>query len=115
MVEYGKYSAALRALSGSGAELDFAALIIINNKIYSLYDLLKKMTNDFKTYMSINGIKTDFYSLREQVKLSVGNSNLRKKDIVIEDRLAKTIPAIEKVYASKVKINLKLASLFNNI
>lgn len=115
MVEYGKYSAALRALSGSGAELDFAALIIVNNKIYSLYDLLKKMTNDFKTYMSINGIKTDFYSLREQVKLSVGNSNLRKKDIVIEDRLAKTIPAIEKVYASEVKINLKLASLFNNV
>lgn len=115
MVEYGKYSAALRALSGSGAKLDFAALIIVNNKIYSLYDLLKKMTNEFDRYMSINGIKPDFSSLREQVKLSVGNSNLRKRDIVIEDRLAKTIPAIEKVYASEVKINLKLASLFNNV
>ena len=60
--EASKYAGFLRAISGSGKETqlktlknDVAAVIIVNNQVYSIYDILQKIIEDFDAHAKITG------------------------------------------------------------
>ena len=44
-MEAAKYVALFRALVGTGMDGDFAALFIVNNTVFSVYDILNNVDN----------------------------------------------------------------------
>lgn len=52
MKQVGKYTAALRVLTGSGVKGDFSSIFIVNNQIVSMYALLNKLVDNDKNKAS---------------------------------------------------------------
>ena len=72
------------SIAGKGEKGDFSALLVINNKIFSIYDILKKnLTNAGKTadgkhkFFSVQGL--DFGKIQSDIKGKSQDSNFYKE------------------------------------
>ena len=107
MKEYGKYMAALHALTGSGDFLqhDFSDIMVINNKVISMYDLLKLLANNFDSYAKFRGFPATISAYRSYVSRIV-LKGAEKGPQARSWRSKETIQIINRMYARKVQMTL---------
>lgn len=105
---------ALYALSGSGNNFqkngdtfkDTASILIINNRIYSVYDVLKAITNGLDKFMHVTegpgfqGYRSYIVSQIREKSLSYHTQEEYNK------RSNDTIALIQKLYDKKVRMSL---------
>lgn len=118
-------SGLLLALSGSGAKGDFSGVLVYNNKIYSVYEILKHSILTYKNgnehpAVSITpknvGSREDFEQLHTSI-LDFSKRNERKKNLELDQKVSnrqtETANMINEWLNQKIEINLSFATLFS--
>lgn len=107
MKEFCKYSNAAIALTGSGAfqKHDFASLMVVNNKVFSMYDLLKLLAQDFDEFASFSGLPSSMSNYRSSISHAVREA-AEKGPWMKTYRSNETINIINRMYARKVSMTL---------
>lgn len=117
MKEYGKYASALRMLTGSGNfyENDFASILIVNDKIYSMYDILKNLCTNFDAFtggfsakLQRANLKTSWRTIRNKVKKPAERGAYMKTW-----RNEQTYKIIQNLYNRKLKMDLNLKKMIS--
>lgn len=109
------------ALSGLGGSGDFSTLLIVNNKIFSIADILKKVISQVETSFAAGGTKSYFlegmniYSLKDQVDdarertVVPRGKNYKTEQAKVRNRQAYLLLARE-----KISITLNLGNLYGS-
>lgn len=107
MKQYGKYMAALHALTGSGDFLqnDFSDIMVVNNKVISMYDLLKLLAQDFDSYAKFRGFPATISAYRSYVSRIV-REGAEKGPQARSWRSRESIKIINRMYARKIQMTL---------
>lgn len=109
MREVGKYEAALQVLTGTGIQNDFASVFIVNNKVVSMYAILKKLVDSSQNnskngiWIGGSGYKNTFASFASQYR----TSRFNKKD----EAQSKFYDMLETIYKNKVHIQVNMAKV----
>lgn len=105
--EAAKYVALYRALVGTGIENDFAALLIVNDKIFSVYDILAQADNPkIVRWANGKGIP-EFGDIMFEVSGKYGKGNWpSQSERIVEER-----SAISKIYMKKYFIAIQLSAI----
>lgn len=115
--EYGKYAAALRMLTGSGDfnANDFSSLFIVNDKIYSMYQILENLTKNFDLYtgsmrkaLDDANIKDLYSKNRKAVRAKAAKGPQMK-----EWRSETTKRYIQDFYNKKIQMDLNLTKMLS--
>ena len=117
--EYSKYSVALRMLTGSGdfTKDDFASILVVNNKIFSMYSILQKLSNNFDEYATIGGgwNSTNLIGHRSQIMKAVKKDSVIPTQENVSKRLVKTKELLAKLYNRKITMSLNLSKIMSAI
>ena len=112
--EGSKYVMALHVLSGSGSSFqkngaifrDTASILIINNKIYSVYDILKVITNGLDKFMHVTE-GPGFQGYRSYIVSQIREDSLKYHTWEeYYKRSNDTIDLIQKLYDKKIRMSL---------
>lgn len=123
MLEYGRYAAALRMLTGAGKTVslqgnseifDFSSIFVINNRIFSGYDVIKALVSDFKKYANMTGLGSRaFGDTRRQITNSF--KTLKMSGQTLEDAKEERSDAakeyITSFYKKKVTMSLNFIGI----
>ena len=102
------------SLSGTGAIGDFSALLIVNNKIFSIADILQKIIEDVPTQLMGSGVNRFFevdFSYKSLLNKVQGQaaSNKHNKFLEALDRNKFTYSTLQQ---AKIKITLNLGHIY---
>lgn len=112
--EASKYVMALRVLTGSGENIDSnglqfhdtASILVVNNRIYNMYDILNNIANGLDQFMHVTDTP-GFSGYRSYIISQIRND--AEKYHTLEEyqkRSNDTIALINKLYAKKVSMSL---------
>ena len=103
-----KYIALYRALIGTGITGDFAALLIVNDKVFSMYDILEQVENPAVVRWSLSHSQIpSFNELRQEISGEF-TDNIPKD---ASSRISSQTSAIEQIYNKKYYIEIQLRAL----
>ena len=113
--EYGKYAAAFRVLVGEGTKKDFAAILIINNKVYSTYGILNRLENKTKytikndaVAITGNGFTSSYATHSKNYKTKWQNNGSPK--YLQNQRQHEFMDLVKTIYAKKINITINFAN-----
>lgn len=119
--EASKYAGFLRAISGSGANTglstlknDTAAIIVVNNQVYSIYNILQSIVMDFDKYAKITGpgwTNSKFSTWHQKILASQSKPAEEGGPNYAETRSENIKGWIQQLYNLKVNISLNFAGL----
>ena len=124
MIQYSKYAAALRMLTGHGGAVqtktngfvfDFASVFVINNRVYSGYSIMKELVLSFDKHAKMTGVSASSFSTTRGMITRKFNSYEWEKGKTPkelgEKRSADTIEIIKKLYKKRVTMSLNFAGM----
>lgn len=104
--QYCQYETALHMLTGSGdfKNHDFSTMFVVNNKVLSMYDLLRLIANDFNEYANFKNLPTmiGYKSQVARTVKSVAERGPQHKDW----RSHETINILNNMYKRKINMDL---------
>lgn len=111
----GKYKVFAEALTGQGigkqSQGDFASLLIINARVFSMYDVLHHMIENFDDYGSITGSGAALLDTKLNIIRKNISGNLKRDNNEGESRSKETRARLNSFYSNEIIVNLKLKSL----
>ena len=123
MLEYGRYAAALRMLTGAGTMVDlkgggeifdFSSIFVVNNRIFSGYDVIKNLVKDFKAHANMTGLgNRAFGDTRKRITNNFKQLTMTGKTLedAKQERSDTTKEIINSFYAKKVTMSLNFAGI----
>ena len=115
--EAAKYTGLFRALVGTGAKtksgIDFAALLIVNNQIYSMADILKAFVIKPELFMAGKGNGPDNIPNWTEVRQAIAGPfyGQHMGEIDINQRLSTQYSAIRTLYGKKYNFEINIGMI----